>query len=293
MSTKRKSNWYIYLITFIIASALAAMIVSIFWDVIFPEKENVVYQGSISSDIPDASNNLTVLIMLSEEKASVPQRYMVVSYQPADEQVICIPIRADMRAVVGNTITSISAFYEQGGVKSAIYAIENAVGVRCDNYVKFDRESFVSIIDMIGKVTVNLAYDVLANDGSVMFASGSHLMSGSELYSYIMYNNASYGEDYSSLVAGSAAVSIVNSNLRGLSATVLQGYFTKLINITDTDLELDDYTKRQQALLFTSSESYNPGQYYIPYGETDESGLFALSADSRETILSRLGIDED
>lgn len=287
---RRKSNWYIYLITFVITSALAAMILSIFWDVIFPEKEASSY-GGISGDIPDASNNMKILFMLSEEKGGAPNRYLLMSYQPADEAIICIPLRSDMEAVVGGRRGTLSQLYADGGVQTIMYAVEATLGVKCDSYVKFDRDSFVSMIDTMGKVTVSCAYDVLAGDGSVLFETGSHQMNGTNLYTYINYDNAAYGNDYQSLVLGSAAVSVFNSNLHGLSSTVIQSYFTKLMNTTDNNLKLEDYTKRQQAFLFTSVESYNPGQYYIPYGDT-AGGVFTLSDNSKTTILERLKLTE-
>ena len=228
--------------------------------------------------------------MLSEEKAANPTRYMIVSFQPADESVICIPLRSNLRARLGNSVNTLDGFYTEGGISSVIYAVEGAVGVKCDRYVKADRESFVSIIDTIGRVSINCAYDVLANDGSVSLEAGSHSMTGNNLYNYINYDNPSYGDDYQSLVAGSAAVSLINNNLNGLSATVIQSYFTKIQNTMDTNFTLDDYTKRQQALVFTSTEIFDPGQYYIPYGETVD-GMFVLSDNSKATILERLKID--
>lgn len=290
MSAKRrKSNWYIYLISFASAAAIAVMGLSIFWDVIFPEREASNYSG-ISTDIPDASNNIKILFMLSEEKAGAPNRYLLMSYQPADEAIVCIPIRPNMQATVGSRTGTLSQLYSDGGVQTIIYALEGTMGVKCDSYVKFDRESFIAMIDAIGKVSVSCAYDVLANDGSVMFEAGSHSMNGANLYTYINYDNPSYGDDYQSLVLGSAAVSIFNGNLHGLSSTVIQSYFTKLMNTTDNDLTLEDYTKRQQAFLFTSVESYNPGQYYIPYGEISD-GVFILSENSKLTISERLKLD--
>lgn len=287
---RRKSNWYIYFITFVLTAVLAAMGLSLIWDIIFVPKGEINRSG-ITSDVPDASNNITVLFMLSEEKAANPTRYMIVSYQPADEAVICVPIRADMRGQVGSSQKTMSEFYSEGGVQSVLYAVEGAVGVKCDRYVKLDRESFISMADAIGKVSINCAYDVINPDGSVMFDVGVHSMGGNDLYMYLNYDNSSYGEDYQSQVAGSTAVSVINSNLRGLAATVIQSYFTKLINTADTNLTLEDYTKRQQAFLFTSTESNNPGQYYIPYGET-ENDMFILSDSSRETILERLKVEE-
>ena len=288
---RRKSNWYIYLITFILTGVLAAMGLSLIWDSIFVPRTEVNLSG-ITSKVPDASNNITVLFMLSNEKAANPTRYMIVGYRPAEEAVICIPIRSDMRGQVGYDLKTINEFYSEGGVQSVLYAIEGAIGVKCDRYVKLDRESFISMADAIGKVSINCAYDVINPDGSILFETGFHSMNGNDLYVYLNYDNAAYGEDYQSQVAGSTAVSVVNTNLRNLADTVIQSYYTKLINTADTNLTLEDYTKRQKAFLFTSNDSNNPGQYYIPYGDSSD-GVFVLSDSSKTTILERLGIEEE
>ncbi len=284
---RRKSNWYIYLLTFISASVLAGMFLSVFWDVIFVPKEKKDFSG-IKSDAPDATNNLITLFMLSEEKAANPSLYTIVSFQPADETIICIPVKKNTNFKVGNKINTADGWYSEGGIQSVLYGVENTFGIKCDRYVKSDRDSFVELTDSLGKVFVNCAYDVLANDGAVVFEAGGHSMNGTNLYTYMNYNNPQYGEDYQSLAVGSAIVSLINSNLHGLSAIVIQSHFTKLMNTTDNNLTIDDYTKRQQALLFTSAETFKPGQYYIPYGETDENGNFNLSPDSKATILERL-----
>lgn len=289
---KRRSNWYIYLITFVAAAAIAAMGLSIFWDILFPPKTHT-YTGGISSDRPGAENNMTTLYMLAEQAASVPNRFMIVRYQPADDAVICIPLRAELVASAsGGKTGTLSQLYSSGGVQAVLQGVQNTVGVTCDSYVKFDRDSFISMADAIGKVQVSLPYDVLAADGSVLFEAGNHQMNGNDLYTYINYDNVNYGEDYQSLVLGSVAVSIANSNLHGLSATVIQSYFSRLMNTVDTDITLEDYTSRQQAFLFTSVESYNPGQYYIPYGELAD-GQFTLSPDCKLTISQRLKLDEE
>lgn len=290
MAVKRKSNWYIYLITFCIASALAAMILSLFWDILFAPKEEKKYSG-ITSDLPDSSNNMIALFMLSEEKAANPSIYMIISYQPADEEVICIPLKKTMNVRVGNKLATINECYSNGGINSVLYGIEATIGVKCDRYAKFDRDGFIELIDLIGKVSVNCAYDVYANDGAVVFETGSHSMNGTDLYTYLNYVNPQYGEDYQSLAIGSAAVSMINSNLHGLAATVIQSFFTKTMNTSDNNFTIDDYTKRQQALLYTSTESYRPGQYYIPFGDSPD-GTLTLSPDSRATILERLKIEE-
>lgn len=289
---KRRSNWYIYLITFVIAAAIAAMGLSIFWDILFPPKTHT-YTGGISSDRPGAENNMITLYMLSEQAASVPNRFLLVSYQPADEAIMCIPLRADLVVTAsGGRSGTLSQIYSSGGIQAVLQGIQSTVGVTCDNYVKLDRDTFIVMADTIGKVQVSLPYDVFAADGSVLFEAGNHQMNGNDLYTYINYDNASYGEDYQSLVLGSVAVSIANNNLHGLAATVIQSYFTRLMNTADTNITLEDYTARQQAFLFTSVESYNPGQYYIPYGQITE-GTFILSDDCKLTISQRLRLDEE
>ena len=295
---KRKSNWYIYVITFLLALGLAVLAVQSMQGILFPEKTNDAMNYEAVSYLPSSANNMTTLVMLSEMKAGTPELYMIVGYRPNMEVIVCIPINKAFTTTVGFTTGTLTDHYKNGGTESVMLALENVIGVEFDNYVKFDRLSFIDFIDEIGKVGITTSYDIpsgeVDEDGraEIFLGVGSHALGGEELYRYVTYNDPSLGEDYQNTVFGSVAMNVFNSNFRNLSSTLLQSYFNKIINVTDTDMRFEDYTMRQQAFVYTSENSYNPAVYYIPYGSYEENGSFIIAESSVRTVKDRLGITE-
>ena len=295
---KQKSNWYIYVITFLITLGIAVLAVQSMDEILFPKKSSDALNYEAVSYLPSEANNMTTLVMLSEMKAGTPDLYMIVGYRPNKETIALIPISKQLKATVGFTTGTLTQHYQNGGAESVMLAIHNAMGVEFDNYVKFDKISFIDFIDEIGKVSVNSSYDIpsgtVDEDGNreIFLTSGAHALNGADLYTYLSYTNDELGDDYRNMTFSSVAMSIFNSNFRNLSSTLLQSYFNKIINTTDTDMRFEDYTLRQQAFMYTSENSYNPAVYYIPYGTYEEDGSFVIAENSVATIKDRLGITE-
>ena len=87
------------------------------------------------------------------------------------------------------------------------------------------------------------------------------------------------------------AMNMLNKNFRNLSSTELQRYAEKIISSTDTDITFSDYVEYQSALHYTTENTINPCEYYMPYGESD-GGYFIISDNSKATIIDRLDIKE-
>lgn len=289
-AVKRRSNWYIYVLTFIITTVLLSFGVWSLRDMIFPQNTSSSVSSSGKVDYrPDASFNTNVLFMLSEETGGVPEYYMLANYRPRDEIIVLVPIKEQMSSTVGNSHGSLSDIYMEGGAEWVMYALQNTLDITCENYVKFNKGSFMDFIDLVGKTPVNIPY-LLKND-KIEFPAGSFELEGEQLYYYLTFPDFDEGDDYRCVVFGSAISSFINNNSRNLTVTQLQSYFNKILNTTDTDLEFSNFTKNQSAYLYNTQNSYNMAEYYIPYGETDENGFFIISENSKTTIKTRFGED--
>lgn len=317
MAVKRKSNWYIYLIALITSFVLLGLFVSSIWDSLFPAEGEGAgkYALSRSDYRPSADINITSLIMMSDMKASAPMYYMLMNYQPRNEVIVFIPLRENTRVTYGGNTGSLYEMYDNYGAKATAEAIEALLGIKIEHYVKFDRLSFIDFMDMGGKVYVNVPSDVTEKETrnvlkketikvddeeqevtrqvtetieNVIFKEGIHYMTGEELYDYLTYD-FKRGVDYTLAVQGSAAMNMINKNLRGISSTQLQGLAESIIKTTETDIIFDDYTRIQPIFNYTLENSINPCEYYIPYGEQD-GGYFVISDSSVQTMLDRMDI---
>lgn len=288
---RRRSNWYIYLITFVISGALLSFAVWMMWDVLFPTSSQPVMSSSGALDYrPDASYNKTMLLMLSENTGGVPEHYMMMNYRPRDEIIVLVPLNPNILATVANQEKRLSEHYSDSGAEGVIYAVESAFGVLCDYYVKFDEDAFVNFIDLAGIAPVAIPYTL--DDENYFFLAGEHDFDGQTLYDYITYPDFNEGEDYRSVVIGSAISKFINKNSLNLTVTQMQSLFNSIINNTDTNLDFSVFTSNQSAYLYTTQNSPNLAVYYVPYGEHLDNGTFRVSENSILTIRDRFGLTE-
>lgn len=318
MAVKRKSNWYIYLIALIISFVMLGLFVSSIWDSLFPASDDAAsYSVSHADYRPSPDIEPTFLLMLSDMKAATPVYYMLANYRPRDEIIVFVPLQENMKVSCGGNEGSLYEMYDNFGAEAVVGGIKNTLGVECEHYIKFDRLSFIDFVDLTGDVYVNIPADItevvtktvlekeiVEVDGEeqevtrqkkktveeVVFPAGAQYLNGENLYSYITYDFGK-GTDYKLAVHGAMAMNMLNKNFRNLSSTELQRYAEKIISSTDTDITFSDYVEYQSVLQYTTENTINPCEYYMPYGESD-GGYFIISDNSKATIIDRLDIKE-
>lgn len=319
MAVKRKSNWYIYLIALIISFVLLGLFVSSIWDSLFPASEDAASYSISHSDFrPSPDIKPTYLVMLSDMKAATPVYYMLANYRPREEMIVFVPLQENMKVSYGGNEGSLYEMYDNFGAEAVMGGIKTSLGVECKHYIKFDRLSFIDFINLTGSVYVNIPADITETvtktvleketveiDGEekevtrsvkkaveeIVFPAGVSYLDGEKLYDYITYDFGK-GVDYKLAVHGAMAMNMLNRNFRNLSSTEIQKFAEKLIYSTDTDITMSDYTNMQSVLQYTSENTINPCEYYMPYGEND-GGYFIISENSKATILDRLGINPE
>lgn len=292
MAVKRRSNWYIYLITIVITGVILSIVVLAMHNYIFPTAnggnalvDNTGTNNQGSSFKPDNTYNFTLLFMLGEEKGGIPDYFMTVTYLAEDSVVVCIPFTSN--TLVGeNTLKNT---YESKGSTGVISAIKQETGLTCDKYVKFDKDTFVAFIDAVGNVEVSIPKDLtyanVESNTLTTFKAGSQIFSGINLYNYLTFPDYNEGDDYRNVVHSTCISAFINQNLRYTTENLLQNYIGLIINDTDTNINIDDFTKKKQAILYTATTGTNPAEYYIPYG--DKSGdKFVIADASKKTILN-------
>lgn len=291
-AVRKRSNWYIYLLTFLITFAILSFVVYNIWDFLFPGG-SVMTMGTGQGDIrPDASFNSTTLFMLSESRGGIPDYYILLNYRPRDDVIMLVPLKENLLATLGNEKGTLTDIYRQAGSLGVSRAVGNLLEIRVNNYVKFDKDSFTAFLDSVGYTPVNIPFN-LYSDGELMFLSGSYEFKGADLYSYITFPDYGQGEDYRYMLHGRTIMDFINQNSRNLSVIQLQSMFNRILHTTDTDLEFADFTRNQVAYLFTTEQSPTPADYYIPSGSTDEYGQFIISETAITTIWNRFGVQRE
>ena len=293
MSIKRKSNWYIYFIAFGITIAFVAVAVFAFRWYLFPDKTESVginENGELADDFkPTTAHNFVMLSMLSDAPSDNPELFTIISYNAVNNEVCFIPIPAGLSIELnGRTLSNI--YFSQGG-EEVVKAVEEAVGVNCESFVKMDREAFVSLVTAFGNVEYDVGKTTIINDGNTVetINSGEQMFTAEKLFGYIM--KADFGDEISRLNSAADILSeLVNQNFRNLDSSILDVYFNMIIGDSDTNITEEQYKSRKAALLNTVEYGKEPAGYYIPYGEYTEDGGFRISENSIISIKQRTGL---
>ena len=283
-SKHRRSNWYIYIITFIITFVLLGFVVYQLRYYLFVKRDEIEAIKNQSDFRPEASQNMTVLFMLSEMKGGIPQEYMIVNYRPRDGVVMCIPVTAKLTETVGEHSGTLTELYETGGAKSIVLAIKNAMDVTCEYYVKFDKDSFAEFVSIMGNATVSVPYDLNDDDKNTVFAAGTHDLAGDDLFKYLTFPNLSDDEEYKGVMQASAVRSLINQNINSLTTGDVSSLYRKILTSTDTDMTEAVFSDHLHSFYFTIANTYDPALFYVPYGEYDDSGAFTVSEECKEKI---------
>ena len=281
--TKRRSNWYIYLITFLIAGVIVYIVSTALLESFYKSQERGeinTSHGTGTTFKPDKAHSFTILTMLSDNVADAPDYYMTITYRGDTNTVILMPYLKNSY-MKGKTL---AGEYDNGGAEAATKLIADATGVKITKYIKFTKSSLIEFFDMAGNTTINvpsqLKYENPADKTMTIINSGTSSFTGRQLYAYLTFPD--YGVDdaqYVCKVHANSYTAFINQNFSNLSEGYIEQYSHYLLNFTDTNITQQDYEQKKQALLYSFNYVNDICDYYVPYGEETDKG-YEISTDS-------------
>lgn len=295
MAVRRKSNWYIYFIAFGITLAMIIMAIFSFRNFLFPESREtgLTNDGTLSDDfVPDHSMDLAVMTMISDGESDMPSLFIAAAYNAVENRLLFIPVTDGIAlSSTGRTLPNI--YGAQGG-QGVANAVGDALGIKFDGYVKFDRETLTALIATYGNVEYNVAKTLLIKDGTDVEAinSGEQIFTAEMVYRYLMFADFGEGESYRFNMIGSLLIELVNQNVSYIDGSLLKAYADDILN-AETNLTEEQFNSRRAAMLNTVKYGINPADYYVPYGEYGDDGSFAIADNSVVTIRQKSGQSEE
>jgi hypothetical protein len=294
---RRRSNWYIYLISFAATSLLLGLFIAAFQDILFPQTAIGHIEQGRGSYSPAPELNTVALFMMSDEPGSIPSMYMLVNYRPRDGVIVLVPLDEDTRLEVrgsglrGGTSGRLVDLYRIGHGELVSAGISDTFGVDCEYHVTFSRSSFTTFTALLGEVQVNVP--AFFQSGSLVLSVGEHMLAGGDLFTYLNYAEFSATEHPDALlnIIGQSMTFFVNTSLRNMTELEINNTFNRVLNNATTNLTFTDFRTYQRALHHTSNNAINPAGAYIPTG-TREGHEFILSAESIAEIRELFGAED-
>lgn len=291
MAVRRKSNWYIYLITFAITLALALTAIFTFRNYLFPTNTTIVgvnERGEPDANFkPSAEYNFSSLLMLSDGAEDAPEMFVLAEYSSVDNRLSFIPIPGGI-SVAAESRTLPNIYVAQGG-NGVVNAINGIIGIKCDYYVKMDRSGFVNFVTGLGSVDYNVAKTTIIKDGAYIdtINAGSQTLTAESIFRLMMLADFEEGEAYRFNVVGGILSDLVNQNFRSIDSPLMDVYFRTLCEVSENNLTEQKYKSNKAALLYTIAYGSYPAEYYIPYGEYTEDGGFKIAENSINSIKQK------
>ena len=269
---KRRSNWYIYVITFIVTGLLIAIVSTVLLNS-FYEAQRSGNTGNISQPqgtrfVPDKSYNFTILLTLSKDIDTPPERFMTLSYRADNNSVVLMPYLANTE-INGKTLKTI--FSESGGAETA-KQLSEASGIKIEKYIAFTESTVTEFFNMVGNTTLTvpkqLKYEDKEDNTVTLIEAGTRSFTGTQMYTYLMFPDYSSSDiQYSCKIAATSVSAFINQNFLRTSEKTLGSYADFIIGFTDTNITEEDYNKKISAIVYTLEEATSLADYYIPYGE--------------------------
>ena len=294
MAVKRKSNWYIYFISFAIAMIFAIAAIFAFRWYLFPEDSNPVgldKSGELTDGgRPTSELNFNMLAMLADRDSDIPSLFMLIEYNAVENRITIVPLPGGI-SMSGEGRTLPNVYAVQGGSKAA-QAVEKAVGVPVEFYVKMDRMGFITLLSSFGNLNYDFVRTLTIEDNGISETvnAGSQRLTVETLFRLVMLADYGEGESYRFNMIGSMLSDLINQNYRAVDGSLLDSYFRIITENSETDLNDKIFKTHKAALINTVAYGVQPAEYYIPYGEYGEDGSFVISENSIMTIQQRAGL---
>ena len=157
MNKKRRSNWYIYVITFVVTGLLLILVSSIllksFYDSQDKDATVNVSQNQTAIFTPDSTYDFSVLVTLSADNDKTPDKYMTITYIAKNNTFVLMPYLPNAVIDGGNTIKQIC---EQSGEAEVAKLLSSKTGLSINKYIRFTKSTLTELFDMVGNTTLTV-----------------------------------------------------------------------------------------------------------------------------------------
>lgn len=296
---KRRSAVKAYLlaiaITLVVAGGGALYLYYRFADVLgsaleSPSKpsESLVY----APDIAESQTILCVLQTAPTSKGAENTAFMVVRFLPTQRALYLLPLSPYTAVSINTKTAPLYEFYDEGGILMGVKAASEAINLPIHRYLKLDRESFTSLVDVFGGVSYRIPYNITwtdpLNGDQYPLSEGPQSLDGIKLNQLFSYPQYKEGESYRIRLQGMITAEMLNQSAKsGLKGNIEECFLT-MVNKGESNLSRNDLDFRKKAIGYCLAPGYSPAIFISPAGQWSGEGfdreLFYLSVDFRNTL---------
>lgn len=246
--------------------------------------------------VPDIGDCQTVMFIYEPEKSQTSTCFVLARFIPTDNKVVIVPFQSDVCAVVNGKTNTLYEFYRLEGIPGAVSAVENAVNIKVDKYMKFSKDSFTLFSNFMGNISYNVPYNLIHENQttgeSTIIKSGEQMLDAVMLRKVLTFPEYKGGEEYRAKVVGTITTELVNSGANGILHDSLDVVFTDIINSDiETDITRYDYEEKKAAIEYVLNNTASPAQLVLPSGAYNENNCYVLDDNFIEALPRWFGME--
>lgn len=246
--------------------------------------------------VPSYSHSQTLLFIYEPEKRQTATCFVLARFVPMDSKVVIVPLQTDICVEVDGKVNTLYEFYRLGGTADAVKAVEKALGVSVEKYMKFSKDSFTQFSNLMGNFTYNIPYNLIyeneSTGESTVIKSGEQILDAATLRKVLTFPDYNGGEEYRAKMVGAMAVELINSGSKGMLQDSLDVVFTDIINSDiETDITRYDYDANKAAIEYVLDNNTSPAQIVIPSGVYNENNCYVLDESFIQALPSWLAME--
>lgn len=244
---------------------------------------------------PSDADNRTLLLVLDTEKRQSASCFVITRFLSEEKQVIFLPLPTTTRCPSGESLYDV---YRNGGTTAAVTAAEQLLGLDIDKYIRFNSDSFGTVVSIFGgvdyDVPYNLIYDNPSTGEETIIREGRTYLDAVTMRKVLTYPNYKAGEEYRARCTGLILSEMLNDGVNSKFAANMDDYFSGVINSDiETDITKYDYDEVSAAMKYVAAESDRISMFVTASGTEDENGLFVLDENFIKSLTEWLKLYDE
>lgn len=244
---------------------------------------------------PTDADNRTLLLILDAEKRQSAACFVVTRFLAEEKQVIFLALPTTTKCPSGDSLYDV---YRNGGTTAAVSAAESLLGLDIDKYIKFNSDSFGTIVSIFGgvdyDVPYNLIYDNPSTGEETIIREGRTYLDSTTMRKVLTYPNYKAGEEYRARCTGLILSEMLNDGVNSKFPANMDDYFSGVINSDiETDITKYDYDEVSAAMKYVAAESDRISMFVTASGADDENGLYELDKNFVKSLTEWLKLYDE
>lgn len=160
-------------------------------------QKTAIDNGEIVAEEEELIDPMNILILGLDVAKGIKGRtdtIMLLNFRPDRDEVYLMSIPRDTRVKIKGSNDKINAAYAYGGAELARKTIEDVLDVKIDHHIVLNYEAFVTLIDLVGGIEVEVPVRMYVPDENINLQPGLQKLDGAGALAYARFRGTTEGD---------------------------------------------------------------------------------------------------